>query len=159
MTAVASIFLPIGNFRKNPSTGFGSPAFFLGFTAGRLATDWYCYTSYGSILTTRHGHHNKAGNAFFYQAGLGRNISYATDKWILSWLLEFDGIYEQKERIDGEKDDNSGGNNIYLCPSLFFSTQNLILEFGVAPAIFSHQNGDQQKNRVLVAFTLGWKFK
>ncbi len=157
-TLVGALWFPTGSVKKDPHTGFGSPSFFLGITASRMATDWYCYTSYGAFLTTKHGNHNKIGNHFYYQAGVGKNITYATGKWLFSWLLEMNGIYEQKGKAHGIIDNNSGGNTIYLGPTLWFSTQNLVVEAGVAPVVYQHHNGEQSKTSMFISFALGWNF-
>src|SRR5205085_12307482 len=149
---------PTGNYSKNPSTGFGSPSFLLGVTAYRLATEWYWYTSYGALLTTRHGNDSKGANHFLYQAGFGKNIAYATDKWTLMWELEFSGIYEQKKKIHGEVDQDSGGNTIFFGPSLWFSTQRIFLLASVAPVIYEHLFGEQIKSKVLLSIYFGGKF-
>ena len=158
MSFVASMFFPIGSDKKNPATGFGSPSFFLGVTASRLATEWYCYTAYGALLTTKHGHNTKAGNNFFYQARFGRNIAYATDKWLLMWMLEIIGLYNQKSRIHGITDPNSGGNTIIVTPSLWLSSKRLTFQFGVGLPVAQHLFGNQTKNKYLLASNVSWLF-
>src|SRR5438309_5659795 len=100
ITFVGNMTFPTGSFNKNPPTGTGSPRFFLGFTAGISEEAWYYFTSMGGIITTFHKN-NKFGNQFFYQFGLGRNIAYKTDAWILNWLIELDGVYGQRSRMAG----------------------------------------------------------
>ena len=131
---------------------------FLGFTANRLATEWYCFTSGGVLLTTQHNHGTKAGNQFIYQGGFGKNIAYASEKWIATWMIELNGLYAQKRRINGVIDQNSGSNLIMLGPSLWFSTPRLIFQAGIAPIIYQHLFGDQLKNSVFIAFNFGWTF-
>ncbi len=158
LTFVASMLFPIGNYKKIPATGFGSPSFFLGITASRMATEWYCFTSYGALLTTQHSHHTKAGNNFFYQAGFGKNISYKTDKWLLTWMLELNGIYQQKAKIRGISDQNSQSNVIFVGPSLWLSTQDFFIHFGVAPVAYQQHAGIQTKTKFWVSLLTGWKF-
>ena len=63
-TVLASVSLPTGSTKKNPSTGLGSPSFFLGTTQSHLGIDWYIFASQGILLTTSH-HNTKVGNEFF----------------------------------------------------------------------------------------------
>jgi hypothetical protein len=157
-TLVTALYLPTGNELKIPSTGYGSPSIFLGITAERLAVDWYLYTSYGVLFTTTHDCDTKAGNQFFYQAGVARNIAYRTEKWILMWMVEVFGWYEQKWKTDGIIDDNSGFNLILLGPSLWFSTEQFFLQAGIAPAVYQRVNGDEPKNSFFAAMGFGWRF-
>lgn len=109
------------------------------------------------ILTTTR-RKNKFGNQFLYQAGFGKNIAYESGKWLLLWMLEFDGLYVQKSKVNDVLDQNSGGNLIIIGPSLWFSTQHFILQAGIAPVVHERLFGVQSKNHVYISFNLGWKF-
>ena len=156
-TLVTAVYLPTGSDLKNPATGFGSPSFFAGVTATHLATEWYCYTSYGALFTTKHDN-SKAGNQFFYQAGFGKNIAYSADKWMLMWMVEMYGWYEQKWKTCGVIDNNSGFNMVVLGPSLWFSTNDIFAQLGIAPVVTQHLFGEQSRNSFFVAFDLGVRF-
>lgn len=157
-TFVAAAWLPTGNECKNPSTGFGSPSFFLGVTAEHYSTDWYYYTAYATLLTTRHDNDTKAGNQFFYQAGVGKNIAYKTEKWILMWLVELYGWYEQKARVNGVTEENSGFNMVFIVPSLYFSTERVILQGGIGPVVSQHLFGNQSRFSFIGSFGVGVRF-
>jgi hypothetical protein len=157
VTLVGNITLPSGSFNKVPATGFGSPTFFLGFTAGHTGKSWYYFTSMGGVITTRHKN-VKFGNQFLYQFGLGRNIAYKADKWILNWLVELDGLYAQRSLLSNVVQRNSGGNSLLLGPSLWFSTQNFIIQGGISGFITQHLSGVQLKNRYLLSAYAGWTF-
>lgn len=154
ITLVGSLYLPSGNECKDPATGFGSANFFLGFTAEYLSTDWTCYTSYGVWLTRSRSN----GNQFFYQAGVGKNIAYASDKWTLAWMLELSGCYEQRAKSHGVTNPNSGFNTIILGPSLWFSTERFMLQVGAAPVVYQHLFGQQLKDSVFIAVDIGCRF-
>jgi hypothetical protein len=121
------------------------------------ATDWYFFASPGTLLTTPHDG-TKFGNQFFYQWGVARNIAYKSDKWILSAILEFDGIYSQKDKIKGCIDPNSGSNIIFVGPVLFFTTQRLYSQIGIAFPALQQLNGKQNTNKFLIEADLRWKF-
>jgi len=157
ITLVTSITLPTGSVFKNPPTGFGAPGFFLGFTASRMATDWYYFTSAAVALTMSHNN-IKSGNQFLYQFGLSKNISYKSDKWIFNWMIELDGTYMQRNKIAGKIDPNSGGNTVFLGASLWFSTQRFILQAGISGVISQHLFGIQKRDKYLAAIDIGWKF-
>lgn len=156
-TVLANIGLPTGSFKKTPPTGFGSPSFFLGTTFSYLSTEWYTYGSTGATLTTsRHG--NKHGNQYFYQGGFGKNIAYCPEKWIFTWIVEFNGIYEQHDKINKIIDENSGGNMLRGGYTLWFSTQKLILIGDISAPITQHLFGKQNKTNFTFELIVGWKF-
>jgi len=157
ITFVGNMSFPTGSFTKNPPTGTGSPRFFLGFTASHSEKAWYYFTSLGGIITTFHKN-TKIGNQFLYQFGLGRNIAYKTDAWILNWLIELEGIFGQRSEAAGIIDRNSGGNTLLLGPSLWFSTQRFIIQGGILAVVSDRPFGIQVKNQYLAAAYVGWTF-
>jgi hypothetical protein len=156
-TLIANVSLPTGSAKKQPNTGLGSPAFLLGGTFSRMYSDWFAFTSPGVILTTSH-HRTKFGNQFLYQAGFGRNILSITSEWILAWMIEATGQYTQKDKIMGVTEQNSGGNVIYVTPSLWISSRHIILQLGAGVAASQNLFGKQKKNKYLIVANLGWTF-
>lgn len=157
ITLVGNMTLPTGSATKQPPTGFGAPTFFLGFTVSRTKLDWYYFSAMGGIITTSH-HQTKFGKEFLYQFGVSKNIVYKADRWIFNWMVELDGLYRQNNRIRGIVDRSSGGNTIVLGPSLWFSTQRLILQGGISAVVADHPFGMQTKNNYFAAANVGWKF-
>lgn len=157
LTIVASVFLPSGNECKVPATGLGSPNFFLGLTASHLSVEWYFYISGGGFFAPRYNN-NKNGNRFIYEFGFGKNIAYNPDKWTMMWLVEFAGTYAQKSSFNGVFDNNTGFNRIFFGPSIFLSTQRIILQAGIAPVIFQHLFGEQLKTSFFTGISLSYKF-
>lgn len=154
---IGSLSLPSGSATLNPPTGFGSPSFFFGLLFNYISVDWYLYASAGvNVTTKRHGF--KFGKQAIYQGGIGHNIAYKRDKWILSWMVEFSGLYTEKSIINNQIDPNSGGNVIVVCPSFYFSTQRLILQAGIAAACGQKFFGNQGKDKYIAVATVGWKF-
>ncbi len=158
-TVVTNMTFPTGSADKRPNTGFGSPSFFLGTTFNRIYVKWFLFTSYGTILTTEDkDDETKFGNQFLYQAGFGRNLFNIDSKWIFAGLVETDGTYAEKNKINGATDPNSGGNVVYVTPSLWISSKNLVFQLGAGMPVTQHLYGDQGKNRYLLEVNLGWTF-
>lgn len=155
-TMVGAVSAPTGLTTVDPETGYGAPTFFLGATWNRTYVDWYYFTSYGATLTTSHNS-TKFGNQYYYQGGIGRNITY-TKKWMYAWLLEADGQYSEKDRKHGAINPNSGGNIVYLIPSILASSKRLILQFGVGYPVTQHLFGNQKRENYLVVANVGWTF-
>lgn len=154
-TIVGNMSVPTGSDTTNPPTGFGAPSFFLGTTFNRTYIKWLFFTSYGALLTTANGN-TQFGNQFLYQAGTGRNLFDIENKWIFAWIVEADGQYTAKNKLNGITDNDSGGNTIYITPSLWVSSQRLILQLGLGFPVMQHLFGEQEQNHYLLAANLGW---
>jgi len=156
VTLVANASFPTGSSSKNPPTGSGSMSFFLGTTYARLWSDWYLFTSYGVELPTKHDK-DKVGNQYLYQAGAGYNI--ATGKgWLVDGLLEVDGNFSGKNMVQGVYDPNSGGNVIYVTPSIYASTTHWIFQLGFGFVVQQHWFGIQNQNKYLWSANIDYTF-
>ncbi len=153
-TVLLSFFIPSGSIKKIPATGFG-PLVFFGTTFSRTAVDWFGFTSYGAIIT-KSCCGTRVGNNYFYEGGFGRNIWYITDEAILSWMVEINGLYTERNRDQYRLNPDSGGNVIYVNPSLWYSTKDLIVQVGGGYAVIQNLNGRQNKEGFFLAFNLGW---
>lgn len=157
LTCVANISIPTGSLRKFPPTGFGGPGFFLGATASHMSAQWYSFAALGAVMTTeKFG--TRTGNQLFYQGGISRNINYKSDHWLFNWMVELDGLYLQRNRIDTVITPNSGGNTISLTPSLWFSTRCTYSQIGISWLLSQHLFGCQAKNSIYAAFEFGVTF-
>lgn len=157
ITLFVDLTLPSGSVCKLPPTGLGAPSLFSGFTAAHMTPRWYFFIS-GGILATMEHRGFKEGTRYLYQAGVGVNISSQTAKYICTAMLEMNGIYAQHSLTCGIKDPNTGASAISLGPSIWFSTQNLIIQLGVSVPVMQHLFGEQPKNSYFFAAGIGWKF-
>lgn len=156
-TVVASVTIPTGSTKKTPATGIGSNSFFIGGTYSRMGINWFYFVSSGGLLTTS-SHRMRAGNQFLYQMGIGRRI-YNSAEWLFAWMIEFDGTYFWPDIIKGRRDPNSGGNIIYLTPSLWISSKDSVFfQFGIGVPIQQHLFGNQKKMDYQLIFQSGWLF-
>lgn len=162
-TVVGSVSFPTGNYRSIPPLGFAANGYFIGLTYNRMTADWFYFTSQGVLLTAtkdgvkRSKDGTRFGNQILYEFGIGRNIS-SRPGWIFAWMVELDGFYVEKNKLDGKLDPNSGGNTIYLIPSLWISSEKLIVQFGVGGPIYQNLFGKQRKKSVIIDFNLGITF-
>lgn len=155
-TIVGNIGIPSGSGKKVPHTGYGALSFFLGFTFSYSTAYWYVWIDAGTTLTTPRNK-TKFGNQFLYQGGI--EYCFATRPgWIFAAEVELFGLYEQKDKINGTKDNNSGGNTFWIGPSLWASSEKLIFEIGIAAPIAQHLNGTQTKNNYFLETNFGYKF-
>ena len=155
-TIVGNVTVPTGSTKKRPATGFGAPSFFIGATFYHVMVDWFMFTSDGAILTTS-DHGTKIGDQFLYQCGLGRNIP-SPQGWVYAWMLEVDGQYSKKNRFRGDIDNNSGGNFIFATPSLWISSKEILLQFGVSFPLQQNLFGKQNKFDYALNLNVAWSF-
>ncbi len=73
-------------------------------------------------------------------------------------MVEADGQYTGKNKINGVKDPNSGGNVLFITPSMWISSNHLILQLGAGVPVIQHLIGTQDKNSYLLALNIGWTF-
>lgn len=140
---------------KFPTRDLDHPAF-LGATLNYSQRWWGAWIQAGTTLTTTH-HHTKFGNQFFYQGGL--EYCFATRPgWIFAGLLDLFGTYEQKSRLHGIKDNDSGGNTFWIGPSIWASCKKTIIQVGVAAPAAQHLFGTQNKSNYFVEILLTYKF-
>jgi len=156
LTLVGNVTFNTGSVFKNPSTGNGAPAFFVGTTYSRIYVDWLFFGGFGALLTTANDG-TKSGNDYLYQFGFGRNIT-DVNGWILTWMTEIDDTYTQRSRMNGVMNPNSGGNIVFVTPSIWASTNHFIFQFGVGVPVAQNWNGNQTRNTLLVIGDIGWSF-
>lgn len=157
ITIVANVTIPTGSAKKNPPTGKGANSFFIGGTYARMAINWFYFTSYGGIFNAS-SHRTQFGNQFFYQYGLGRRI-WNNDHWLFDWMLELDGTYSCRDRIQGVIDPDSGGNIFIITPSLFLASKDsLVVQLGIGFPIVQQLNGRQNKQDYVLQTKISWTF-
>jgi hypothetical protein len=154
-TIVTSLSLPTGAPLYIPPTGYGSPSLFLGATFDRMYPDWFFFTSHGVTLTTEHNG-TRFGNDALYQFGVGRNILNIDSRLTFACEAELDGEYAQRNVVRGVTDQGSGGNVVYLTPSLWLSSKKWIIQFGVGVPVTQNLYGDQTRNTYLLISNFGW---
>lgn len=151
---VANVQFPTGSSSKNPPTGNGSFSYFVGTTFAYTSYNWYAFVSPGANLTTTH-HGTRFGNSFLYQWGFARYIKQLSPRgWIFDVMVEFAGTYTKKDKIHGRTNPNSGGNVIFLLPSLWLSSKKWVFQWGVGFPIVQSLNGRQDKIRYSINYNL-----
>lgn len=157
-TLVTGFSLPTGDKDAVPATGLGTNSYFLGATFTRTYEQWLWFATLGTQLSSQI-EDTKAGKAYLYEFGFGKTFCTLPGAGLLAWVIEFDGAYTRKEETHSEefgweKDGNSGGNVIFLTPSLFAASRNLAFQLGAGFPIVQQINGVQNKNHYLLAANL-----
>ncbi len=149
-TFLTNVTIPTGNGLSTPNTGLYSPSMLFGGTFLRTCSKWLAFTSGGTVITTsRNG--LRYGNLLLYQFGLGRNVYTKEGQMIIVTMAELTGSYAWKNRIDGQLDPNSGGQLIFLTPSILLSTQHIIVNAGIGFPVYQQLNGQQYRYNYQIA--------
>ena len=74
-------------------------------------------------------------------------------------MVEFDGSYSPKDRIHGRTDPNSGGNVIFVTPSIWMSSKRWVIQWGMGFPFVQSLNGRQDKIRYSINYNLGIAFQ
>ncbi|MCE5317131.1 MAG: hypothetical protein LLG04_07190 [Parachlamydia sp.] len=155
-TVVFSVAFPTGSARKNPPTGFGSPSFLIAATYNHTGIDWFYFGALGAILTT-FSSKTKFADLYEYEFGFGRNIA-SPPGWIYAWMVEINGEYASRNTEDGKINRDSGGNVVYVTPSLWISSENLVVQLGAGGILTQHLYGNQSRFTHQFVLNLGWTF-
>lgn len=91
----------------------------------------------------------------FGQAGL----RYETPKFAFDTILEINGEWRDKEKIHSKKDNNSGGNIVYISPGLRLTAgKNISLGASFGIPIVQDSNGDQVEPDYRVISSINFSF-
>ncbi len=96
------------------------------------------------------------GDLFNYDLAVSYTALYKPI--ILDLIIEANGEWKQKQEIDGEKDENSGGTVIFLSPGVRLSwSNNWTAYLSAGFPVVQDLNGDQNETdmRVLLGFSVG----
>lgn len=145
------------NFKSTESTPLtkGASSFFCGTTASYLS-NWYFYGSLGF----RHNgsfEATKFGNQLLYEWIVGHKLPdiFCFNSYL---LIEFNGLFSQKNKIKHISDINTGSNLIYAGPVLSLTSVHWGILAGIQGLILQHLNGDQQKYNFRAALMIAYKF-
>jgi hypothetical protein len=157
LTAFGAVGIPTGSIDKMPPTGFGSTSYVIGGTYNREYVHWFMFAAGGSIIP-RERNGTKFGTEYLYQSGIGRNIFTINKKWIFAAQVETAGSYSERDKFEGFIDPNSGGNVIYVIPSLWLSDKHLIFQVGAGYPIHQNLYGQQKRLTAMVVGNISWTF-
>ena len=160
-TVVANIQFPSGSSTKNPPNGNGSFSYFGGATFSYVSYNWYAFVSSGAHITTKH-YGTKFGNSYLYQWGFARYIKQLSPSgWIFDIMIEFNGTFSEKDqqryshKHRKKTNQNSGGNAIFVTPSIWLSSKRWIIQWGMDFPLVQNLNGHQDKVQYSIDYNFG----
>jgi hypothetical protein len=141
-----------GNIDPGMSLGFGKPSFLTGLTVTKLFRDRFTFVgeaSYIHFLEYEYddGNRTQFGGELRLNSALSyRILTLAGPKLRLDVNLEVDYLRLGRDKSNGEGEDATGGQMLYLLPGLRGYWRNFSLAFGVKVPTWTDLNeeGDQQ---------------
>ena len=74
------------------------------------------------------------------------------------FLLELYFVRNQRNKISGTKDINSGGYAFFIGPSLWYSDERIIFQTGIDIPAMQILYGNQPRSTIFFGASLTWKY-
>ncbi len=145
---------------QTPGQGFATidaASFLLGTTGGFQTFDWtgFVVTAVALPLTRFQG--VKEGKVVLYNIGLAYDFANPPG-WILAGQLELNGVYSRPNKKNGITVPNTGGNVVFLGPSLFASNRYLSMQAGIQFAVAQKLRGKQDRAKFQATARIAYTF-
>ena len=155
-------------FSPDMQPGFGKPTYLLSFSASKWLTDRYTLnleTSYQKFRkhTYEDGIVFKFGDEFRFNAANVYTL-YRSENKRIDGIAEFNFLYLQRDKENGQKVEGSGGKILYLQPGFRFYYKGINLFGGIKLPVWKdlneedQQQGSEGKERYRLLLGVGYTF-
>lgn len=127
--ATNGIYFPTSTVTERTFFTYNVPRFFFGITQDAMTHDWFLYSDFGTIITTKK-HKRKFGNIVLFNTGGGKIVCFEHERYF-TLFLELSDFYFRPDRVQGVQDLTTGGNILLLGPTVRFETKHLLFQGGV----------------------------
>lgn len=143
---IVNLNLDNGDENKSPPLGNGANDIITGVTYGYEGLVWYHWLS----LRYRHNGKNNAGlrvgnKTLIDLIGGWRPAPPVYKEPDAVWLLELNAEFADKAQLNSTSLNDSGGNELFLSPGLFWTYRNYAIKAGIQIPIASNLNGSQDE--------------
>lgn len=130
----------LGRLPANIQTGSGSADFFVGTVLTYNKVKW------GIDAQIRH-QQNSSDAGFRFGDVTQLDLSYRKlllpkSHYFLNGLIEFNLVDTERNTVNGSKDNDSGGTNLFISPGIQYISQTWIFESAVQLPLLRNQNGN-----------------
>jgi len=141
---------------KSPSLNKGTTDAIVGLTYGYEARKWYRWASARYRLNGTNNELKRGDKILIdFVAGIRPEpTGYLEPDTV--WLLELNGELGQKATVNGATNANTGGDEWFISPGIFWTKRNFAIKAGVQIPIASNLNGNQQKSNYRIRTTFEW---
>lgn len=158
VSLIYGLKLPTGNEDKKPSLGSGSFDHLFGLSAGHESTTLYGFATGRYLLKTESGNEEKGDRAIIDIAFGFRPWLRPYKSWDLVVLFENSYIFSQKNKLNGVKQENSGGHKILTGPTFLWSIRNVMVKGGIQFPVWQDLNGNQEKTDLRSVIAVEYHF-
>jgi len=143
--------------KASPPLGNGATDAILGLTYGYESIKSYRWASARYILPGKNSADFQLGNKWLVDFVIGwRPVPPEYKKPDTVWLLELNGEITDKAELAGNTLTNSGGNEWFISPGIFWTTRNFAIKSGIQIPVASDLNGVQEKSDYRFKTTFEW---
>lgn len=157
----AAVFMKIitdtGEKNQSPSINKGTTDTIVGLTYGYEGRKWYRWASarYRKNGTNNAGVDRGDKLLVDFVAGIRPDpTGYLEPDTV--WLLELNSEFGQQASLNGLKNGNTGGNEWFISPGIFWTKRNFAIKAGVQIPLVSNLNGVQEDSNYRVKITFEW---
>ncbi len=156
IAAKAGVKLPSGDENASPALGSGSTDYFFSTVAGWIKNRIGIYLEGIYNVNTSHGGVN-FGNNFSYNLAFGYRLLPAVYETYpepqLNGFLEINGNTQAKSKMNGERNENTGGTIIFLSPGLqYVGGRRWLVESSLQLPVVNEPNGQQLATDWTISF-------
>lgn len=146
-----------GDENSTPALGTGTTDTILGLAYGYEGRKWYRWTG---LRYRRNGENDtglRRGDKILFDlvGGIRTKLTGYREPDTV-WLLELNGEYGKRAKLNGVELSNTGGTEWFVSPGIFWTKRNFAIKAGVQIPIASNLNGSQEKTDYRAKFVLEW---
>jgi len=152
-----SVNLDNGDETDLPPLGNGATDFATGLAYGYEGLEWYRWASARYIHPGKNEANFQLGNKWLVDFVGGWRPTLPDYKKVDTvWLLELNGELTNKAELNGTNLTNSGGDEWFLSPGIFWTYRNFAIKSGVQISIANNLNGTQNKSDYRFKASFEW---
>lgn len=142
---------------SEPALGTGSTDFLVGITYGYESLKWYRWASLRYRYNGENDWQLQRGERLLIDLAGGIRLSppiYRQPDTV--WMLELNGEIGSHGELNGQKLDNTGGDEWFLSPGVMWTLHNFAVKAGAQIPVFHDLNGQQEETDYRAKLELEW---
>ncbi|VAW93053.1 hypothetical protein MNBD_GAMMA23-845 [hydrothermal vent metagenome] len=146
-----------GDETQSPALGTGTTDSIVGLSYGYEGRSWYRWASvrYRENGTNSAGLKRGSKTLVDFVVGARTTLTTYTEPDMV-WLLELNGELGEQGTLNGNTVANSGGDEWFIAPGIFWTVKNFAIKAGVQFPIVSNLNGSQEKSDYRAKMSFEW---
>ncbi len=128
---------------------------FVGIMQDMMTLNWFYFSDLWFIGVGKH-EERKTGSFILYDWGGGRTFCHHDH--YLTILLEFFGLYQQADRVNGVIDPTTGGHAAYIGPTVRYFYKNFYFHAGILGTISFYSRVPQTPSSYLAGLSVAYYF-